>query len=120
MNATSHKLTIAGALLGLLAGLALSGCSGTSSAPSPTEILYAASATLDQTEVVATAYAKSPVADRAVVTEIKSLDNTAYLALHPLVDQASAGTSVVTALEADAAQAAVAALESYLASKGIK
>lgn len=98
----------------------LSGCGGNVSAPSPAATLYAASATLDQTEVAATAYAKSPVADKAVVAEIKSLDNTAYNALHPFVEQARAGTSVVTAIEADAAQAAVSALSGYLLAHGVK
>jgi hypothetical protein len=98
----------------------LAGCSSTASAPSPAEILYAAAATLDQTEVAATIYVKSPIADKAVVTEIKSLDNTAYTALHPLVDQVAAGTSVLTASQADMAQAAVAALGDYLTSHGVK
>lgn len=111
------RLSAAAILLAATANV--SACS-TASAPSPEATLYAASATLDQTEVAATAYAKSPVADKAVVTKIKSLDNAAYNALHPLVEQARAGQSVVTAIEADAAQAAVGALSNLLISKGIK
>lgn len=109
-------------LFGLPVILTLAACGANSvlsSGPSPTEILYAASATLDQTEVAATAYAKSPIADKAVVAQIKALDNTAYNALHPLVDTAASGGSVVTTAEAEAAQAATSALVSYLSSKGI-
>src|SRR5258706_7768701 len=121
MNAASFKFANAGALLALmLAGLALSSCSTSQTAPSPAEILFAASATLDQAEVAATTYAKSPVADRAVVTQIKAYDNTAYNAIHPLVEQARAGQSVVTLAEADAAQYAVSALSTYLATQGVK
>ena len=116
-----HKLDLIAASV-LVAGacLVLVGCTTTGSAPSPTEVLYAASATLDQAEVAATVYAKSPVADAAVVAQIKAYDNTAYNAIHPLVDQVSAGQSVVTAIEADAAQAAVSELTNLLAAKGIK
>lgn len=103
---------IAGALL-------LAGCAGTST-PSPADIAFAASASLDQAEVLALAYAKSPVADPAVVAKIKALDNTAYNAIHPLVDTAKSGGSVVTAAEAEAAQAALGALTSYLVSNGVK
>lgn len=107
-------------IIALLFCTTLTGCAGTISGPSPTEILYAASATLDQTEVAATAYAKSPIADPAVVAQIKALDNTAYNAIHPLVDTATSGGSVVTAAEAEAAQAAISALASYLTAHGVK
>jgi len=98
----------------------LAGCASNGSGPSPTEILYAASAALDQTEVAATVYITSPIADPAIKAQIKAYDNTAYSAIHPLVEQAGAGQSVVTAIEAQAAQAAVSQLSSYLISKGIK
>lgn len=101
--------------LALVAALSLAGCSNSAA---PAQALFASAATLDQLEVAATAYVKSPVADPAVVAKLKSLDNIAYGQIHPLVDQAKSGANVVTAVEAQAAADAVNALSQYLVSVG--
>lgn len=97
----------------------LAGCSTTGSAPTPTEAFYAASATLNEAEIIATIYVQSPGADPEIKAAIKAYDNTAYSAIHPLMEQVQAGQSVLTAAEADAAQTAVTALSTYLTAKGV-
>lgn len=126
--------------IALLAALALSGCAGVptltppvmppatapTAAPAPTaasntpaEVVYAAAASLSQAEVLAKAYMQSSIADPAVVAEIKTLDNAAYNAIQPVLDDAAAGKSVISAVEASAATAALNALTSYLATNSI-
>jgi hypothetical protein len=129
--------------IALLAALALSGCAGvptltlpvlppataptaaaTPPAPTavgntPAEVVYAAAASLSQAEVLAKAYMQSSIADPAVVAEIKTLDNAAYNAIQPVLDDAAAGKSVISAVEASAATAALNALTSYLATNSI-
>ena len=65
------------------------------------------------------AVAGAPCSSPAVVTTIKGLDTTANSAIQPLVVAAQNGTLITTA-EAEASQAAVTALTSYLTSQGIK
>jgi hypothetical protein len=120
------RLLIAGLALALLSGCALTSApspatSGTASSdPSPSAIVYAAAASLNQAEVLATAYVKSPVADPAVVQQLKALDNTAYAAIHPAIAAAEAGVSPITQIEAAAAQAALKALTDYLTAQGLQ
>lgn len=102
-----------------IACILIAGCSTTASAPSPDTVFYAASATLNEAEIIATVYATSPGADPTVKAQIKAYDQTAYSAIHPLMEQVQAGQSVLTAAEADAAQSAVTALSTYLTAKGI-
>ena len=89
----------------------LAGCT----ASSPAQSIYATAALYDQAEVAAIAYAKSPDADPAVVAELKRLDNEAYLAIKPPIAAAAAGGSPVTAVESEAAPAALSAFTNYLA-----
>lgn len=96
--------------------LALGACSAS---PTPATALYATAATLDQAEVLATAYVQSPAADPTVVAQIKQLDNVAYAAAHPVTSAAAAGGSPMTAAQAEAAQAALTALTNYLTSNGV-
>lgn len=106
--------------IALLAVLALSGCGTTlTTTSSATKTLFAASTALDQAEVIATAYAKSPIADPSVVAEIKVLDNNAYTVLHPLVDEVAAGQLTASQLQANTAQTIVFAFADYLVQKGI-
>jgi hypothetical protein len=129
--------------IALFAALALSGCAGvptltppvlppsatptitpppapvTAVSNTPAEVVYAAAASLSQAEVLAKAYMQSSIADPAVVAEIKTLDNAAYSAIQPVLDDAAAGKSVISAVEASAATAALNALTSYLATNSI-
>jgi hypothetical protein len=97
--------------------LALAGCANK---PTPAQIVFAASSTLSGAEIVASGYESNPAASPAVTAKIKALDATAYSIVQPLVAQAAMGANVVTALQADAAQAAVAALTTYEAQNGVK
>lgn len=110
---------IAAAAMIIYGACVLAGCTLSASAPTPTEAFYAASATLNEAEIIATIYVQSAGADPEIKAAIKAYDQTAYSAIHPLMEQVQAGQSVLTAAEADAAQAAVSALSTYLTAQRI-
>ena len=103
--------------------LAATGCSTLSSlttSNAPSDTVFTASAALNQAEVVAKAYAQSPVADPAIVAKIKKADQDAFNVVDPLEKAALANPSSVAATDAALAQQAVASLTTILASNGIK
>jgi PKD repeat protein len=107
--------------------LAMSGCSWlsstattTSTTPSPAQTVFTAASALSAAELAASAYESLPTANAAVKAQIKAYDNTAYNIVQPLVAAAASGQSVVTAAEAEAAQAAVTTLTNYETSNGVK
>jgi hypothetical protein len=116
-------LSLGGSLawLAMLAALAVSACSATQVSASLTTTYMAAAAgeaAYEALPVCSTTQA-APCQTAAIVSQIKTLDNTAFNALGPIAAAAAGGTSVVTAAETEAATAAVTALTAYLATQGI-
>ena len=107
--------------------LALSACAS-STTSTPAQAVFTADSTLAGAEILAGNYKALPLcgagaptacASPAVVVQIMAIDTQANTVMGPLVTAAQNGT-VITTVEADAAQAAVAALTNYLTSQGIK
>ena len=107
----------ASALVLASAAMILTGCQNTAA---PSDIVFAAAASLNQAEVLATAYVKSPVADPAVVAEIKKVDGQAFAIINPLEQAALANPGSITNANAAIAQTALADFTGILQSKGIK
>jgi len=82
--------------------------------------IYGAQATLAASELVAKQYVEGDFGkpDASVVSGIKTADQVAYNALHPLVLDAQAGQSVTT-IEVTEAQKYVGAFYTYLANHNI-
>lgn len=90
------------------------------SSPSSLQALYALDSTYAAAATAEANYAKSSIADPAVVAQMKDYDNKAYAALAPLTTAASQPGATVDSVALAAAEAAVTQFASFATSHTVK
>jgi hypothetical protein len=99
-------------IISLLVLCLLAGCTS----KAPLQSLYALDSAYIGAANAERAYADSPIADPAVVAQMKAYDNAAYSALKPLTDAASVPGASVDSVGLAVASAAVSQLTTYVLS----